>query len=307
MSADGVLDWAIQTGITVSILVACILFIRRAVARRFGASAAYALWLLPLIRLFMPPMTLPSILTDWIVTPPEPLVQSVPIQAVPFDALLGPIAASPAQSHLDMSSVIIAIWLIIAAVWFGYQILNHLYQIRLLRLKTRPVSAELRPAIEAAMAKLPIKTCPEIRMSPDGLGPMVTRFWRPMIILPQDFTQKYNAAQQNFALIHEMAHIKRFDLWAAFSVLVFRALNWPNPLIHYAAHKFRIDQEAACDAYLLSRLGEDKTTKQDYARTLVQAAKQSPKHAINAPLGLAFTQSVNDDIEISKGEKRETI
>ena len=42
--------------LAVSLLILVVLFARKAVAREFGPGLAYALWLLPLARLVMPPL-----------------------------------------------------------------------------------------------------------------------------------------------------------------------------------------------------------------------------------------------------------
>jgi len=40
--------------------------------------------------------------------------------------------------------------------------------------------------------------------------------------------------------------------------------------VHYAANRFRLDLEVACDAYVLSKLGHDKHSH-DYALTLIMS------------------------------------
>jgi len=98
--------------------------------------------------------------------------------------------------------------------------------------------------------------------------------------------------------VHEFAHIKRCDLWVALATLIFRAINWPNPLVHYAAHKLRGDQEAACDAFVVQVTGGNSA--HSYAETLVKAVRQQTK--ISKPcaqLALSLTEA---DTEISKGD-----
>ena len=50
---------ALQTVLAVSVLIGLILFVRRPVAKHFGAGVAYALWALPLARLVLPPLQVP--------------------------------------------------------------------------------------------------------------------------------------------------------------------------------------------------------------------------------------------------------
>jgi hypothetical protein len=48
---------------------------------------------------------------------------------------------------------------------------------------------------------------------------------------------------------------------------VLQVAHWFNPLVWVAFHTLRIDQEAACDAYILSRI--KKVTPADYAHTII--------------------------------------
>ena len=52
--------YGVQTVIAVSVLIALILFARKHVARQFGAGVAYALWAIPLARLVLPPLSMPT-------------------------------------------------------------------------------------------------------------------------------------------------------------------------------------------------------------------------------------------------------
>jgi len=77
MTADAILNWAANTGLSVSILIVLVLLVRKPVTKFAGAGAAYALWLLPLIRFVMP--ALPVLPTS----PPATPV-SVPHETVTY-------------------------------------------------------------------------------------------------------------------------------------------------------------------------------------------------------------------------------
>ena len=85
------------------------------------------------------------------------------------------------------------------------------------------------------------------------MGPAVIGVLKPAIFLPRKFETDFTPDEQRFALAHEIAHIARGDLAASFAALLLRAIQWPNPLVHLALKAFKTDQEAACDAYVLSR------------------------------------------------------
>jgi len=292
MSAAAIIDWALQTGLAVSALIILVLLIRRPFAKIFGAGATYALWLLPAIRLIMPDITLPAFGKRF----PDIVPSFRPVQP---DTTIGLAPETMAQTTATLNPwpMIIGLWLGVAVIWFIWQILQQRNFMQKLKVETSPAPAGLSGAIFKAMKELNLKKRPAIRLAQDASGPMVTGVGRPLIILPETFTTAFTPAQQHFALVHEMAHIKRRDLWVALGVLAFRALNWPNPLIHYAAHKFRADQEAACDAYVLGKIGGGDETTHSYAETLIHAAKSGTSRA-KAPLGLALMDTDN-----SKGDE----
>ncbi|MFT3761190.1 MAG: TonB family protein [Pseudoxanthomonas sp.] len=83
--------------------------------------------------------------------------------------------------------------------------------------------------------------------------PAVVGVLRPRIVLPADFDSRYGADERELILCHERIHIRRRDLQANALVVALRALYWFNPLLHYAASRFRRDQELACDERVVAR------------------------------------------------------
>ena len=91
-----------------------------------------------------------------------------------------------------------------------------------------------------------------IAESTDGL-PAVMGLMRPRILLPADAMHRYTADERDLMLAHERAHIARGDLVANAIAAALRCLFWFNPLMHFAATRFRHDQELACDAQVVQR------------------------------------------------------
>lgn len=96
-----------------------------------------------------------------------------------------------------------------------------------------------------------------------GHGPAVAGFLRPRIVLPTDFRERYNADEQALVLAHEQVHLRRGDVHAQTLASVLRCLFWFNPLVHYAATRFRFDQELACDAVVLQQFPKSRRTYGD--------------------------------------------
>lgn len=269
MSADFVMNWILHTGLDITILIALILVCRRPFGRMFGAGAAYSLWLLPLIRLFLPeiPITLPRL--DWMSAPGKAVFETFE-----FTGLI-PVVAEPVAAPINWQLPVLTLWLGIAFIWLVHQILRQRRYLRAALNDSAPVSERVRNKLNETTDVLKLKRRPQVRLASTNVGPLVLGAINPIIILPNNFETEFTDRQQFFVLTHEMAHIKRHDLSAAFSTMIFRALNWPNPLVHLGAAKFRTDQEAACDAFVLKTVGGGQRTKQSYAETLIHSARLS--------------------------------
>ncbi len=84
-------------------------------------------------------------------------------------------------------------------------------------------------------------------------GPALLGLWRPIIVVPADFAQRYSAVEQALILAHERLHAERRDPLANAVLALLQCTFWFNPLMHFAASRFRFDQELACDAAVLAR------------------------------------------------------
>lgn len=83
--------------------------------------------------------------------------------------------------------------------------------------------------------------------------PAVAGVLRPRILLPADFGQRYSEQEQALVLQHERVHVRRGDLLANALVALLRCVFWFNPLLPFALRRFRLDQELACDEWVIAR------------------------------------------------------
>jgi tetratricopeptide (TPR) repeat protein len=64
-----------------------------------------------------------------------------------------------------------------------------------------------------------------------------------------------------------LGHLKRHDIAISWLTTLLQTIHWFNPLVWYAFYQMRVDQESACDAYVLSRIKTDQST--GYANTIM--------------------------------------
>ena len=256
--------WAAEMLGATSVLIALVLVLRGPVARRFGARAAYALWLAPLLRFVVPSMTPPMVAPQiWIDT------------------------SSAAASTLAPVSAAFPLGTVLVGVWLGGALLflvAHLIAYR------RFVASALHEATAVTEAGIDDAA---ILASAAVTGPAATGLFVRRIFVPRDLDTLFTPEERRLALRHEVLHHRRGDLWASATALTCLALHWFNPLAYVAHRAFRRDLEAACDADLLSRA--DAPTRQAYARTILRCVARPVPHPICA---LTETDELKGRIEM---------
>jgi beta-lactamase regulating signal transducer with metallopeptidase domain len=242
-----VTGWFLANMAWASAAMLLVLGLRRPFARLFGAGSAYALWLVPALRLAMPPLpsfapAMPKLL------PPETLVVFVGDAAAPL-----PPDGGPGQWVPWM----LAIWAGGAAVFLAWQFLSYRRFLTELSLSSRAIGAHRGlPLVESAAVQGPV-----------ALGLLDRR-----IVVPADFETRYSADERGLALDHEAIHHRRGDIWWNHLGLLILALNWFNPIAWLAFRAFRADQELACDARVTAAASFE--ARHDYARALIKSASR---------------------------------
>jgi beta-lactamase regulating signal transducer with metallopeptidase domain len=116
----------------------------------------------------------------------------------------------------------------------------------------------------------------------------------PAVLLPQD-SDTWTEERRRFVLVHEMAHVKRFDALTQLLAQVALAVFWFDPLVWVAAHQMRVEREHACDDYVL----RDGTAPSLYAGELLEMVRSigTPTHDRAAPAFAALAMARRSEFE----------
>jgi len=115
---------------------------------------------------------------------------------------------------------------------------------------------------------------PTLRVCAAIDSPQVTGLWRPTVLLPAE--QALSPGELAMALDHELAHLRRGDLWMAWAPALAQRLFFFHPLVHWAMREYALHREAACDAQVLQHA---HAAPQDYGRLLLRLGVSHPLHA----------------------------
>lgn len=264
--------WLIETLVWTGLLIGLVLVLRRPVGSYFGPKAAYALWALPFLRLFMPPLVLPA----WL-APAVPAVQQTFPQHAQYTVYTAELAKIPAGQAAIVApdamalpglgaAILLAVWLTGAAIFLGFRFFGYFTMRRTLLEGGCPVG-------EAGRVRL-VET-------PAATAPVAFGVIDKVIALPPGFMALYDRKQRDFVLAHELAHHSGRDLLANMAAQPLFALHWFNPLAWLGWRAMRRDQEAACDARVIAR--RSAADKAVYAETIASFAA-GPRVSLAAPM-----------------------
>ncbi|MDX1547456.1 MAG: M56 family metallopeptidase [Rhodothermales bacterium] len=109
--------------------------------------------------------------------------------------------------------------------------------------------------------------------------PMTWGLFRPVVLLPMN-ARTWTDDRRRCVLLHELAHIKRWDCLTQTFAQLACAVNWFNPLVWIGARQMREEREMACDDYVL----DDGVRPSIYATHLLAVARTTSATLV-APLG----------------------
>ncbi|WP_397605574.1 M56 family metallopeptidase [Sphingorhabdus sp.] len=256
MSTDFMGAWLFDTFVVTSMLMLLVLLLRRPVARHFGPSVAYALWLIPAARVLMPSLE----------GAPAPNLESgTALQDNVRDAILADIVTpeNTASATSQMASTPSVDYIVLGlTLWLGGATL--FFIIQMIRY------ASMRDELLSEATEIANINGVSVVASDQVAGPLAFGLFKRYIAVPQDFSKSYSAEERELAIAHEMAHHRSGDLFANLAAFILLCLSWFNPVAWLSWSAFRVDQEAACDARVLA--GKDTQDRVIYGRVLARTA-----------------------------------
>ena len=199
--------------------------------------------------------------------------------------------ATPVQTAVGATLRADAFRLGIVTVWlFGVLTFTAIntggwLQIRRLRRSGVPVEDPAwNPWIAELRDRLGIKRLVAVLGSTRVDVPTVLGWARPVVLVPASALLGMNSRSLEALLLHELAHIRRHDLFVNLVQAAVETLLFYHPAVWWVSERVRCEREHCCDDLAVGLCG----SRQDYVRALADMEKlrlATPKMAIAADGG----------------------
>lgn len=173
--------------------------------------------------------------------------------------------------QLSLASLTACIWLagvLLRSLWqISAQLIWHIR----MRRWDMPAPSRARMAARYAAQVMRLRTPVPVRCNARVDGPLVTGFFRPVLLLPVQLPPQ---SELEMICMHEMAHCRRHDLWYMLLLETARSLHWYSIPLHLLVRAARQDVEMACDEAATE--GKPSVWRKRYCEALLHAVPKSP-------------------------------
>jgi len=312
-------QWMGPMLVQVTLLIAIISILDLLLRNWAWPQVRYGLWILVLVKLLIPPswsfngslvsqlhtpvrqamtarVTVPANLTP-LTTPAPAQTAAMPTPITSHRGLTslpqpGQVAAAKATASTSAPDIAVKpdllVWVML--VWLvGILVYMALLFGKMLKLrrwheqqKEREIPQWFHELLVLSAQRLGLEQLPAVVFANKAVTPAVYGMFRPVLLLPAGYFDNLKSDDAEHVLLHELAHLKRGDLWLHGLTLFLQVVYWMNPLMLWVQKQIKQVREICCDLTVASVLRE-KTAA--YRQTLLETARRLLTEKVEPGLG----------------------
>jgi beta-lactamase regulating signal transducer with metallopeptidase domain len=299
-AGSGFVEFALPMFVQSGVLILILLLADFALRKKVRAVFRYWIWMLVLLKLVLPtslsaPLSLGYFFGDQLAyvdgtkttaetaqTAPEivsPMIDSpraevgsdtsaiVPTTPTVESTVIEPV--NPPVVPLSWQGALFLLWAAVVLA-MALLLLQRAIFVRGLVAQAKEANSLMNDTFVHCRKRVGVKRKIGLKVSANAASPAVCGLFRPVILVPQNLTSSLSPSQLRAVLLHELAHIRRGDLWVNLAQTFLQIIYFYNPLLWAANTIIRRIREQAVDEMVLVAMGEKA---QQYPQTLVDVAK----------------------------------
>ena len=258
---------------------------------------------------------------DTFMTPSEPAA-APPVHAIKIEEAptipatssvpwAGNVPAPPDESRIRLPFelragyiplVLLAMWAMVCLVQLVRVVCSYIYLNRLKR-ESVPASRELRLSFDEWKLACGVDRDVRLLISDQVSSPLAAGFSKPAVIMPRALMENLSPADLDHILLHELAHLARFDDWTNLTARVMAAVFGVHPVAAWILKRIDREREIACDDWVVDMTGAARPYAASLAR-LVEFRLSQRKEMLATGIGGPKSELASRIERLVKGSGR---
>jgi beta-lactamase regulating signal transducer with metallopeptidase domain len=169
---------------------------------------------------------------------------------------------------------LLAIWAVLAT-WFLCGVLKAAWHLHVLRRSCTALEPTyLDPMLQDTLRRYSAKRNVSLCTSASVRVPAAMGLLRPAVVIPEWVMRELSTDEVNQILVHELAHLRRWDDWTNLAQQIIKAVFFFHPAVWWIDKKVALERESACDDVVLAEAASPRA----YAECLTRLAEKSFLH-----------------------------
>jgi len=193
-------------------------------------------------------------------------------QVVSKPSAIANVEGESTPRRASIRQVLPVLWLAGAIVIGAYLLLSNFALWRIVKRDSPLVNQTMLELFEECKAQMGVQSLVAVVPSSQIRSPALFGFIRPRLLLPLEILEKASREEMRYVFLHELAHLKRRDIYLGWLTSLLQVLHWFNPLVWFAFYRMRADREFACDALVLACTQKEES--QEYGQAIVSLVRR---------------------------------
>jgi beta-lactamase regulating signal transducer with metallopeptidase domain len=198
--------------------------------------------------------------------PVTPAVSDSPIKTATGDS-----SVAPNLNALAWQGILFGLW-IVGVLVITALLVQRIFFVSGLIAQSEPAKDQLVEVLDQCRQQVGLRRRIELRLSHNVTCPAVCGLLHPAILIPKGILEQLSQEKLRAVLIHELAHIKRGDLWINCVQTLLQIAYFYHPFVWLANTVVRKLREQAVDEMVLLALGAEAKS---YGNTLIDVAEMA--------------------------------
>ena len=194
------------------------------------------------------------------------------------------------RPELEISSAwatdLFIIWAAIASIML-LRLAGSLRQVWRLRQRCEAMDLEKYPELAETARQCSSARNVKLLVSDELRVPTALGFFQPAVVLPAWALSELSSEELRVVLLHELAHLRRWDDWTNLAQKLLKAIFFFHPAVWWIESRLALEREMACDDLVL----EQTANPHGYAASLVSLAEKAFASKVGMQKALALAQS----------------